>query len=77
MARPTTGAQIRFEDWRLLSSDFIVVGTRRTGRSRTWPSTFELFNVQTGQQLLTQRLTTTEKGMRATAHRIADLSSNG
>ena len=27
VARPTTGNAIRFEDWRLLRSDFIVVGT--------------------------------------------------
>ncbi len=26
VARPTAGADIRFEDWRLLKSDFIVVG---------------------------------------------------
>jgi len=72
VARPTTGSVIRFEDWRVLRSDFIVVGRLEpagTGQAVT----FELFNVQTGQQLLTQRLTTSEKGMRATAHRIADL----
>jgi TolB protein len=34
---------------------------------------FELYNVQTQQQLLSQRLVTTERGLRGTAHRIADL----
>jgi TolB protein len=34
---------------------------------------FELFNVQTGQPLLSQKLVTTERGLRATAHRISDL----
>jgi hypothetical protein len=61
VARPTTGSVIRFEDWRVLRSDFIVVGRLEpagTGQAVT----FELFNVQTGQQLLTQRLTTSEEG---------------
>jgi TolB protein len=72
VARPTTGAAIRFEDWRLLRSDFIVVG-RVEPDAAGLAVTFELFNVRTGQPLLSQRLTTSERGMRATAHRIADL----
>jgi TolB protein len=70
--RPTSGSAIRFEDWRLLRSDFIVVG-RVEPEASGLGVTFELFNVQTGQSLLSQRLVTTEKGLRATAHRIADL----
>jgi TolB protein len=68
VSRPTSGAEIRFEDWRLLKSDFIVVG-------RVEPDgvSFELHNVRTGASLLAQRLASTEKGRRATAHRIADL----
>jgi TolB protein len=72
VTRPTTGAAIRFEDWRLLRSDFIVVG-RVEPDATGLAVTFELFNVQTGQPLLSQRLVTTERGLRATAHRIADL----
>jgi TolB protein len=72
VTRPTTGAAIRFEDWRLLRSDFIVVG-RVEPDAAGLAVTFELFNVQTGQPLLSQRLTTTDRGLRATAHRIADL----
>ncbi|HEX9208055.1 MAG TPA: Tol-Pal system beta propeller repeat protein TolB [Steroidobacteraceae bacterium] len=72
VTRPTTGAAIRFEDWRLLRSDFIVVG-RVEPDAAGLGVTFELFNVQTGQPLLSQRLVTNERGLRATAHRIADL----
>jgi TolB protein len=72
VARPTTGAAIRFEDWRLLRSDFIVVGRVEPDASGL-AVTFELFNVRTGQPLLSQRLATNERGLRATAHRIADL----
>ena len=72
VTRPTSGAAIRFEDWRLLRSDFIVVG-RVEPDAAGLGVTFELFNVQTGQPLLSQRLATSERGLRATAHRIADL----
>lgn len=72
VTRPTTGAAIRFEDWRLLRSDFIVVG-RVEPDAAGLGVVFELFNVQSGQPLLSQRLPTTERGLRATAHRIADL----
>ena len=68
VARPTIGTEIRYEDWRLLKSDFIVVG-----RVEADAVTFELHNVRTGAQLLAQRLSATEKNLRATAHRIADL----
>ena len=72
VARPTQGAQVRFEDWRLLKSDFLVIG-RVEPAANGLAVEFELFNVQTGQSLLTQRLLTTERGLRGTAHRIADL----
>jgi len=68
VARPTSGAEIRYEDWRLLKSDFIVVG-----RVEPDAVSFELHNVRTGASLLTQRLPSSEKGRRAAAHRIADL----
>ena len=72
VARPTRGEQVRFEDWRLLKSDFLVIGHVAPDASGLAVE-FELFNVQTGQQLLTKRLVTSERGLRATAHRIADL----
>jgi len=72
VARPTSGAEIRYEDWRLLRSDFIVVGRVEPDGSALAVS-FELHNVRTGASLLAQRLPSTDKGLRATAHRIADL----
>ena len=68
VARPTTGSEIRYEDWRLLKSDFIVVG-----RVEADGVSFELHNVRTGTQLLAQRVTSSGQNLRATAHRIADL----
>jgi TolB protein len=72
VSRPHRGADVRFEDWRLLKSDFLVIGHVESGAAGLAVS-FELFNVQTGQALLSQTLVTSERGLRATAHRIADL----
>lgn len=71
--RPTTGAQIRFSDWRLLKTDFIAVGQVSPEGADRYGVQFELYNVLTGQRLLGQRLPSTTQTMRATAHRIADL----
>ena len=72
VTRPTSGAEIRYEDWRLLRSDFIVVG-RVEPDAAGLAVYFELHNVRTGALLLAQRLPSSERGLRATAHRISDL----
>jgi TolB protein len=71
--RPTSGEQIRFQDWRYLKSDFIVVGKLAPEGADRYAAQFELFNVLTGQRLTGQRLSTNSNGMRAMAHRISDL----
>jgi TolB protein len=72
VARPTSGSEIRFQDWRLLKSDYIVVGRVVTERGVT-ALAFELFNVQTGEPLLAETVPVPSLNMRAAAHRVADL----
>ena len=69
--RPTRGEEIRFPDWRLLRSDFIVVGRVEPAAGGS-AVTYELYNVQTGQALATERLTSSDAELRANAHWIAD-----
>lgn len=71
--RPTTGEQIRFNDWRLLKTDFIAVGQVSPEGADRYNVQFELYNVLTGQRLLGQRMTSSATTLRATAHRIADM----
>jgi TolB protein len=71
--RPTSGDQIRFQDWRYLKSDFITVGKLTAEGADRYVAQFELYNVLTGQRLTGQRLTATSSSMRAVSHRIADL----
>lgn len=70
VTQPASGAEIRFEDWRLLKADYIVVGSVDGGGTAV---SFELFNVQTGQQLLAQRMPASAQTLRAVAHHISDL----
>ncbi len=71
--RPTAGDQIRFQDWRYLKSDFIVVGKLTPDGADRYAAQFELYNVLTGQRLAGQRLTATTASLRAMSHRIADI----
>jgi TolB protein len=73
VSQPANGAAIRFEDWRLLKSDFIVVGQLSRDAVGGESVAFELYNVRTGQQLLADRLAVTEQNARLVGHRIADL----
>jgi TolB protein len=71
--RPTTGDQIRFQDWRYLKSDFIAVGKLLPEGGDRYAAQFELYNVLTGQRLAGQRLTASADSLRALSHRIADI----
>jgi TolB protein len=70
--RPSSGDQIRFQDWRYLKSDFITVGKLMPEGDR-FAAQFELYNVLTGQRLAGQRLTASADSLRALSHRIADI----
>ena len=71
--RPATGEQIKFQDWRYLKSDFIVVGKVTPDGADRYAAQFELYNVLTGQRLTGQRLTSNTASMRAMSHRISDI----
>jgi len=71
--RPSTGEQIRFQDWRYLKTDFIAVGKLTPDGADRYAAQVELFNVLTGQRLTGQRLTASTSGLRAMAHRISDI----
>jgi TolB protein len=71
--RPSTGEQIRFQDWRYLKTDYITVGKLTPDGEGRFAAQFELFNVLNGQRLAGQRLTASADSMRALAHRIADI----
>jgi TolB protein len=71
--RPSTGEQVRFQDWRYLKTDYITVGKLMPEGEGRFAAQFELFNVLNGQRLAGQRLTASADSMRALSHRIADI----
>jgi TolB protein len=71
--RPNSGAQIRFQDWRYLKTDYITVGKLMPDGQGRFAAQFELYNVLNSQRLAGQRLTASADSMRALAHRIADI----
>ncbi len=71
--KPTTGTEIRFQDWKYLKSDYIAVGKVLPDAAGNYIVQFELHNVLNGQRLTGQRIPTTSAALRATAHRVADM----
>src|SRR4029453_11959176 len=71
--RPTAGDQIRFQDWRYLKSDFIVVGKLTPDGADRYSAQFELFNVLNGERLAGQQMGAATASLRAMSHRIADI----
>lgn len=71
--RPSSGDQIRFQDWRYLKTDYITVGKLIPEGEGRFAAQFELYNVLNGERLAGQRLTASADSMRALAHRIADI----
>ena len=70
---PARGDQIQFDDWRLLKSDFIVVGRLVADAGDRFAVEIELFNVLTGQRLHGDRIPATTTALRAAGHRVADI----
>jgi TolB protein len=70
---PTRGDQVQFGDWRLLKSDFLLVGSLNPDAQDRYNVEFELFNVLTGQRLLGFRIPANTAGLRGASHRVADM----
>ena len=69
---PTRGSDIKFPTWKLLNQDYIVVGHVKDGGNGTYQVAFELWNVNTKKQLLTDSYTADAGKLRDVAHQIAD-----
>jgi len=73
ISRPTTPAQVNFQDWRVSDVDYLLIGQMTESSPNNYNLQFQLFNVVSGQQLLGFRLTSDRDNLRAAAHRIADM----
>ncbi|MEM9386243.1 MAG: Tol-Pal system beta propeller repeat protein TolB [Pseudomonadota bacterium] len=72
LARPSTGTEVDFGDWRLLGVDAIVVGRLTGGGEDSVQIEFEVFDVVRAQQLLAYRIVAERAQLRTAAHLVAD-----
>lgn len=72
LEHPTSGAGLMMTGWRLLKTDFLVVG-HVVPQNGNYSIEFELYNVVTGEQLLNYRVGAQASRLRLGAHQVADL----
>ncbi len=73
LSRPHSGAQVDFREWQLLGRDALVVGSMKANGPGGYLIQFQLFDVLRGEQLAGYSVPTTDRGLRLTAHQIADI----
>lgn len=73
ISRPTQGAQVNFQDWRILDVDILLIGQLVQAGQDQYQISFQLFDVTRAEQLLAFRVASTADGLRATSHQISDM----
>ena len=73
LQRPTTGADVKFGDWRTQGSEFLVIGRVLQPGPDQYEIQFQVFDVVRGEQLLGYRQPATAADFRRSCHRVADL----
>jgi len=73
LSRPHSGTGVDFRDWRALGQDALVVGTVTPNGAGGYLVKFQLFDTLRGEQLAGFSIPTSERGLRTTAHQIADI----
>lgn len=71
--RPTTAAEVDFQDWRTLGVEAVVVGMLQQTAPGEYVIQFQLMDVLKGEQLLGYRLPSSGAGLRLSSHRVADM----
>ncbi len=73
LARPSSGAEVEFRDWKALGMENLVVGSIRPNGPGGYLVRFQLFDVFRGEQLAGYSIPATDRTLRTTAHQIADI----
>lgn len=70
--RPNSAEQVRFEQWKSIGQNYLVVG-QVSPNGGQYNVQFQLLNVNDGSQLLGYRMSSSAADLRRTAHHISDL----
>ena len=73
LQKPTTGADVDFDDWRVLGVEAVVVGQIRQTGENVYEVRFQLFDVFGRDQMVGYSLPASRGTMRQVAHRAADM----
>ena len=73
LARPVSGSDIDFDDWRILGTEVVIVGRLLPQSADEFTIQFQVFDVLRGEQLLGFRQPARRSQLRAASHRVADL----
>jgi TolB protein len=69
---PQTGADMKYQTWRLLKQDYVLVGRVLDSSDGGYRVEFELFDIAKQQRILGLAMTGRPQAMRDVAHQIAD-----
>ena len=73
LQKPTTGADLDFDDWSFVKAEAVVVGRVEQSGENEYTVSFQLFDVFRRRQLVGYRIPATRGTMRRVAHRAADM----
>ena len=73
LQKPTSGADVDFDDWTVLGVEAVVVGKITQTGDNAYTLQFQLFDAFSRRQLIGFRMPASRGTMRAAAHRAADM----
>jgi TolB protein len=73
LQKPTTGAELDFDDWSFVKAEAVVVGRVVQTGDNAYSVSFQLFDVFRREQLVGYRIPASRGTMRIVAHRAADM----
>jgi TolB protein len=73
VAHPTTAEQVKFQNWRMLNVDNLVIGQLDETSTGQYSVQFELFDVFRGRRLTGSTYPVTARDLRRVAHHISDI----
>ena len=73
LQKPTSGADVDFQDWSFVGVEAVVVGTVEQTGENAFTLQFQLFDVFGRKQLVGYRMPASRSTMREAAHRAADM----
>ena len=73
LSRPTRGADMDFDDWRILKVEAVVIGRVEQTGDNAYSVQFQLFDPFRGTQLVGYRMPASRGTLRRVAHRVADM----